>query len=229
MNEEERVVDFDIKTKEGEILYHKTVTLQGLELFKEVIDLKTPTIDLGLYLDGVLYEKAGLREVAFIAGIDTSHENYYLSELSPTSAFLNLLGGEIVPIKGSLNASKIGNCSWLIVPLPPSDAMMPSFTVLTLKDVELLTDYTKRGGNFIFILSEKGSPEKVLESFEHFIQEVGIEVTFAESGLRIEGTKRLFETSSGSRFLFLTWEEATDSELSKEILSTYRFLWETEP
>lgn len=225
LNEEERTVVFEIKDPEGETLFQKSIFLEPLGLFKEVIELIAPTKALTLYLDGTPYCDAGLEEVSFIAGIDTSHENYYLKELEPLSNYLINLGGETVPIKGSLNAAKLDNCNWLIVPIPPSDAMMPSFAVLSKKDVDLLKKYVDRGGHFIFVLPQKGSLPSTISSFEQFFAEIGLGIHFYEEGRGIEAKDKAITTESGAHFVFLTWEEATDRDRVAGALKGLSHLW----
>ncbi len=225
LNEAERTVLFEIKTPEKETLFQKTLVLESLGLFKEVIELSAPTKALTLYLDGEPYGEAGLEEVLFIAGIDTSHENYFLKELEPLSNFLVSLGGETVPIKGSINAAKLDNCNWLIVPLPPSDAMMPTFAVLTKRDVDLLKQYVYRGGHFIFVLPKEGSLPSTIGSFEQFFAEIGLPTRFSENGTRIEAKEKAKTIETGSHFLFLTWSEATNSDRLAEVLKGLSHLW----
>ena len=225
LNEEERTILFEIKNDEGEAFFQKTITLEPLGLFKEVVELRVPTKALTLYLDGLPYGDAGLEEVSFIAGIDTSHENYFLKELEPLSNYLVSLGGDTIPLKGSLNPAKLSNCHWLIMPLPPSDAMLPSFAVLTARDVELFKQYVTRGGHFIFVLSKERGLPAAIDSCKRFFEEVGVSVHLDEDGTALSDPENVFTTKSGSHFLFLTWEEATDPDRISEVLKGLGHLW----
>lgn len=226
LNMEKREMHFEIREENAEVLFSKEYSLVELGIVREVVDIRTATGRIGLYLNDTLYENVQLNTVSFIAGLDTTHENYFVKELEPLAQALKKFGGETIAIKGSLNATKIKNCNWLILPLPPSDAMMPSFAVLSVKDIPLLKDFIQRGGNLILVLSKNGSTQKTIDSFNGFLKEVGIPMVIPQDGKTMGSLDRVYSaTQSGSKVLYVEWGEATDTRKIAEIIEQYQELW----
>jgi len=176
---------------------------------KETLDCTSQ--DLVFYVNGEHAFGLKIDFTRFVAHLDTSHENYYVSELKYLTELLSDLGGDVRPVIGELTESTLNSGQLLILPLPDQDTFMKDFMAISEKQITFIKNYVKSGGLLIVVLARKAITHDSLSTYERLFEELSWGVSLEDGGLSFEGpSEGIVHRESGG--LVLKWNQATGKE-----------------
>ena len=176
---------------------------------KETLDCTSQ--DLVFYVNGEHAFGLKINFTRFVAHLDTSHENYYVSELKYLTELLSDLGGDVRPVIGELTESTLNSGQLLILPLPDQDTFMKDFMAISEKQITFIKNYVKSGGLLIVVLARKAITHDSLSTYERLFEELSWGVSLEDGGLSFEGpSEGIVHRESGG--LVLKWNQATGKE-----------------
>ncbi len=190
---------------------------------QEIVEtFETEEDALDFFVDDELAFRINVDYVGFIAHLDTSHENYFLTELKPLTQLFVDLGGEVKPVIGVLTKKTTFSGQVLILPLPDADTFMKDFMEISEERVDFIVDYVKNGGLLVIVLARKEITHPAIESYKLLFEKLPWMVEIEEGGRSVSGTgTRNLEIENGGGVVILTWEEATGMEPISEGTMSY--------
>ncbi len=171
---------------------------------------------LAFYVNDELAFNISVDFVNFVANLDTTHENYYVSELRSLTDFLKELGGEINPLIGEMTESAVRNGDVLILPLPDNDTFMKDFMAISEKQISFVADYVQNGGLLIIVLARKPITHRAIGSYEALFERLSRELFLIDGGTAFEGNREASTEESGG-IIILDWDVATGKESMKPV------------
>jgi hypothetical protein len=174
--------------------------------------------DLVFCVDGESAFRLKIDFTKFVAHLDTSHENYYVSELQYLTELLSNLGGDVRPVIGELTEATMNRGQVLILPLPDQDTFMKDFMAISEKQIAFIKNYVESGGLLIVVLARKAIMHDSLSTYERLFEELSWGVSLEDGGLSFEGPSGGI-ASGVSGGLVLKWNQAIGKEpLDEEIV-----------
>lgn len=174
--------------------------------------------DLVFCIDGESAFRLKIDFTRFVAHLDTSHENYYVSELQYLTELLSNLGGDVRPVIGELTEATMNRGQVLILPLPDQDTFMKDFMAISEKQIAFIKNYVESGGLLIVVLARKAIMHDSLSTYERLFEELSWGVSLEDGGLSFEGPSGGI-ASGVSGGLVLKWNQAIGKEpLDEEIV-----------
>jgi len=171
--------------------------------------LETEEAALDFFVDGELAFRINVDFVSFLAHLDTSHENYFVTELKFLTQFFLELGGEVRPVIGELTEKTTFSGQVLILPLPDSDTFMKDFMEISEKQIDFIVEYVENGGLLVIVLAKKEITHSSIESYKLLFEKLPWVVELENGGRSVSGTSTgNLEIENGGGVVILTWDEA---------------------
>ena len=206
---EDQLISVEVKSGEKTIL-DKDYEVSSMTCAEITETLETEEAALDFFVDGELAFRINVDFVSFLAHLDTSHENYFVTELNPLTQFFLELGGEVRPVIGELTEKTTFSGQVLILPLPDSDTFMKDFMEISEKQIDFIVDYVENGGLLVIVLAKKEITHSSIESYKLLFEKLPWVVELENGGRSVSGTSTgNLEIENGGGVVILTWDEAT--------------------
>lgn len=206
---EDQLISVEVKSGEKTIL-DKDYEVSSMTCAEITETLETEEAALDFFVDGELAFRINVDFVSFLAHLDTSHENYFVTELKPLTQFFLELGGEVRPVIGELTEKTTFSGQVLILPLPDSDTFMKDFMEISEKQIDFIVDYVENGGLLVIVLAKKEITHSSIESYKLLFEKLPWVVELENGGRSVSGTSTgNLEIENGGGVVILTWDEAT--------------------
>ena len=213
---EDQLISVEVKSGEKTIL-DKDYEVSSMTCAEITETLETEEAALDFFVDGELAFRINVDFVSFLAHLDTSHENYFVTELKPLTQFFLELGGEVRPVIGELTEKTTFSGQVLILPLPDSDTFMKDFMEISEKQIDFIVDYVENGGLLVIVLAKKEITHSSIESYKLLFEKLPWVVELENGGRSVSGTSTgNLEIENGGGVVILTWDEATGKASTDE-------------
>ncbi|MDK2945242.1 MAG: hypothetical protein PWQ24_1957, partial [Mesotoga sp.] len=137
---EDQVISVEVRSGES-VVFTKKYDISAMTCLEITETFDTVDKDLDFYVDDELAFRVNVDFVSFTAHLDTSHENYFVSELKPLTDILMGLGGEVKPVIGELTEKTTFEGQVLILPLPDADTFMKDFMAISEEQIGFIVNY----------------------------------------------------------------------------------------
>ena len=205
---EDQLISVEVKSGEKTIL-DKDYEVSSMTCAEITETLETEEAALDFFVDGELAFRINVDFVSFLAHLDTSHENYFVTELNPLTQFFLELGGEVRPVIGELTEKTTFSGQVLILPLPDSDTFMKDFMEISEKQIDFIVEYVENGGLLVIVLAKKEITHSSIESYKLLFEKLPWVVELENGGRSVSGTSTgNLEIENGGGVVILTWDEA---------------------
>ncbi|MBN2220273.1 MAG: PHP domain-containing protein [Kosmotogaceae bacterium] len=213
---EDQVISVKVRSGEN-IVFSKDYDISAMTCLEITETFDTEYEDLAFFVDDELAFRVNVDFVSFTAHLDTSHENYFVSELKPLTKIFVDLGGEVKPVIGELTEKTTFEGQVLILPLPDADTFMKDFMAISEEQIDFIVDYVEKGGLLIIVLAKKEITHPSIESYKLQFEKLPWVVELENGGRSVSGTStRNLEIEDGGGVVILSWDEATGNSVIDE-------------
>lgn len=213
MNMEEKLLNLSIKNDTEKTILSKDYNLKGESISYESIEIPVKEEKMLLYIDGIFYSEIKIKIMSkdsLNIIIDKTHYNYGENYRAQFIEEMSNRGNQVSYLEKMIKKDSLDKANVFIIPLPGEEGTFDKMKMLHTMHYPILETFIKSGGTLIMIGNPAQKTEEIVQSYNDFLVNIGVEDIFDESGKMLNsGDTEYMQKIEEGKIILLADEDDT--------------------